>query len=138
MMITPYLTFNGDCEAAMTRYQQVLGGEIVAMLRFEGSPTCDTLPADFKSKIMHACLVIGDQMVMASDAPPPMYRAPQGLSVSLQFDDAEEGRRVFDALAEGGTVTMAYQETFWATGFGMLTDRYGTPWMVNCSRGDAA
>lgn len=134
MKITPYLTFDGDCEAAMTRYQAVLGGTIVAMLPFEGSPTCDNLPPDWKSKIMHACLVIGDQMLMASDAPPPMRQAPQGMSVSLQFDDAEEGRRIFDALAEGGTVTMPYQETFWALGFGMLTDRFGTPWMINCSR----
>jgi PhnB protein len=80
---------------------------------------------------MHSELHLGDKVIMGSDAPPQWYTAPGGFSVSLGFDEVEEGQRVFDALAEGGTVKMPLQETFWAKGFGMLIDRFGTPWIVN-------
>jgi PhnB protein len=69
---------------------------------------------------------------MASDAPPGRFSPQQGFSVSLSMKDPAEGERVFNALAEGGKITMPYQKTFWAAGFGMVTDRFGIPWMVNC------
>jgi PhnB protein len=71
---------------------------------------------------------------MASDAP-PQFKAPmQGFSVSLQFKDTKEAERVFKALSEDGTVKMPLEETFWAARFGMLVDKFGTPWMVNCDK----
>ena len=77
---------------------------------------------------------VGERVIMGSDAPPEWYTTPGGFSVSLGFDEVEEGRGVFEALAEGGTVKMGFQETFWAKGFGMVIDRFGTPWIVNCGR----
>jgi PhnB protein len=85
---------------------------------------------------MHARLVVGDKVLMGSDAPPDRYDAPKGFSVSLSVDDEVEAERIFHALAQDGTVQMQLQETFWAVRFGMLIDRFGIPWMVNCERPD--
>ena len=91
----------------------------------------ECLPADL-TKIMHARLVIGDDVLMMSDSPASMpYQGMKGFMLSLSYDDADEGRRIFAALADGGTVTMPIQSTFWAAAFGMLTDRFGIPWMVS-------
>ena len=77
---------------------------------------------------------IGDTVLMASDAPPDFFRPAQGFSVCLSVAEIAEAERVFHALAEGGTVKMPIAETFWAVRFGMLVDRFGTPWMVNCEK----
>jgi PhnB protein len=132
MHINPYLTFNGSCEEAFTRYHEILGGTIEAMMAFADTPACDHTPEDWRTKIMHARLKVGDQMLMGSDAPPDMREATKGMSVALQIDEPAEAERVFEALADGARITMALQETFWARKFGMLVDRYGIPWMVNC------
>jgi PhnB protein len=134
MRITPYLFFDGDCEEAFARYADVLGGEILAMMPHTGTPAEGEVPPEWRAKILHACMRIGDDLLMASDAPPGRQQVPQGFSVSLHPEDEAEAERVFAALSEGGTVTMPLAETFWARRFGMLTDRYGTPWMINCSR----
>jgi PhnB protein len=131
MKLNPYLTFNGNCREAMEFYRKVLGGQIVMMLTHEGTPAAEFTSPDFMDKIMHARLIIGDNVLMASDSPPQYATTPAGFSVSVVVDDAAEGKRIFDALAEGGNVKMPFEETFWATGFGMLIDRFGTPWMVN-------
>jgi len=132
MHINPYLTFNGTCEEAFTRYHDILGGEIEAMMTFGASPACDHTPEPWRNKIMHARLAVGGQMLMGSDAPPDMQEATKGMSVSLHIEEPAEAVRIFDALADGAKVTMAMQETFWAKKFGMLVDRFGIPWMVNC------
>jgi len=132
MQVNPYLFFNGNCEAAFKFYQQVLGGKIEAMITHEGTPAADHVPAEWRSKIMHARLVTDDQVLMASDAPPGHYQAPQGFSVSLNVSSAAEAERVFKALSEGGVVRMPLEKTFWAIRFGMCADRFGIPWMVNC------
>ena len=135
MQITPYLTFNGNCAEAFRFYEQTLGGHIDAMVPHRGTPAAEHVDADWQDKIMHASLSVGGAAaLMASDAPPPMFEQPQGFSVSLHYPDRAEGERVFNALAAGGTVRMPFQETFWASGFGMLVDRFGTPWMVNCDK----
>ncbi|MFZ1049614.1 MAG: VOC family protein, partial [Candidatus Sulfotelmatobacter sp.] len=87
-----------------------------------------------QKKILHARLLLGDRALMASDAPPGRYEKPQGFSVSLEIETPKESERVFHALSEKGTVVMPIQETFWAVRFGMLTDRFGIPWMINCSK----
>lgn len=133
MQLVNYLFFDGNCEEAFRYYQKHLGGKIEAMLPHEGSPAEEHVPAEWKKKIMHACLIIGDAMLMASDAPPGHSEKPQGFRVSIHIDDAEEGERIFNALADCGTVVMPYEETFWAKKFGMVNDRFGTPWMVNCA-----
>ena len=70
---------------------------------------------------------------MGSDVPPEHYSAPQGFGVTVAVPTTAEAERIFKALAEGGRVTMPFEATFWSPGFGMVTDRFGTPWMVNCA-----
>ena len=132
MNINPYLTFNGDCQTAFKFYEQTLGGKIEAMMPHAGTPAEQHTPPNWKDKILHARLVAKGQVLMGSDAPPDRYKKPQGLSVSLQLTDVPESERIFAALAEKGTVAMPLQQTFWAVRFGMLTDRFGIPWMINC------
>jgi len=134
MQLNPYLTFNGQCEAAFKFYEKVLGGKIEAMLTHEGSPMADQVPPEWRSKIMHTRLTVGDSLLMGSDAPPDRYEPMKGITVSLGIDDPGEAERVFHALSENGTVQMPIQKTFWAARFGMLVDRFGTPWMINCEQ----
>lgn len=136
--INPYLLFNGNCEEAFNFYAETLGGVIEAMMPHAGTEAANHVPAEWHAKILHARLRVGNQVLMASDAPPGQYQAPQGFSVSLQIDDPAEAERAFFALAEGGTVQMPFGETFWAHRFGMAVDRFGTPWMINCEKAPAA
>lgn len=137
MQVNPYLMFNGNCAEALKFYEEALGARIEFSMPFEGSPACDTVPAEWAQKILHATISIGDTKVMASDAPPGHYQAPQGISVSLSLQDAAKGEEVFNALSENGQVQMPYQPTFWAAGFGMCVDRFGIPWMVNVEQAGA-
>lgn len=132
MQLNPYLLFNGQCEEAFKFYAECLGGKIDGMMIHAGTPAEEHVPTEWRNKILHARLLIGDQALMASDAPPGRYNQPQGFSVSIQLKDRAEGERIFNALAQGGKVTMPFEQTFWAKGFGMCVDRFGIPWMVNC------
>ena len=134
MQINPYLLFNGQCEAAFKFYEQCLGGKIEAMMTHAGTPAEAHVPPEWRNKILHARLVVGDQILMASDAPPDRYALPNGFSVSIQLKDTAEGERIFNALAENGKVRMPFEKTFWAARFGMLVDRFGIPWMINCEQ----
>ena len=134
MQLSTYLLFNGQCEEAFRFYEKTLGGKIVAMLPYEGSPAADQVPAESRKQILHALMTIDGQSLMASDAPPLRYSEPKGFSVSLQMKDVKEAERIFHALAEDGRVGMPFQETFWAARFGMVVDRFGIPWMVNCEK----
>jgi PhnB protein len=134
MQLNPYLTFNGQCEAAFKFYERCLPGKIEMVLTFGNSPMADQVSAEWRNKIMHARLIVGDKVLMGSDAPPDRYEAPKGFSVSFSVDDPAEAERVFHALAEKGTVQMPIQETFWAVRFGTLVDRFGIPWMINCEK----
>ena len=132
MQLNPYLFFNGQCEAAFKFYEQTIGGKITAMMTHEGTPASEQVPADWRKKIMHACLNLGDQQLMASDVPAYDFEKPQGFYVSLQIKEPAEAERVFEALSRNGKVNLPIQKTFWAQRFGMLVDQFGTPWMVNC------
>jgi PhnB protein len=134
MQMNPYLTFDGRCEAAFKFYEKVFGGKIEAMIPHEGTPTAEHVPRDWRSKIMHARLALGDKVLMGSDAPPDRYEPMKGFSVTLGIDDPAEAERIFRALAENGTALMPIQQTFWAARFGMLVDKFGTPWMINCEQ----
>jgi PhnB protein len=134
MQLNPYLTFNGQCEEAFRFYEKVLGGKIEAMMPHEGSPMEQHVPPKWRSKIMHARLRLGDEVLMGSDAPPDRYQPMQGFSVTLGIQDPAEAERVFHALSERGTVQMPIEKTFWALRFGMLVDQFGTPWMINCEQ----
>ena len=131
MKISPYLIFNGQCEAAFKLYEKVLGGAVTFRQTHGESPMAAQVAPDWQGKIMHITLAVGDNVIMGSDAPPDHYQKPQGVQVSIGVNDAAEGDRIFKALAEGGSVSLPYQKTFWSPGFGMLVDQFGTPWMVN-------
>ena len=134
MLISPYLTFNGQCEAAFKFYEKCLGAKIQSMFPFEGSPMADQVGPAWGKMIMHARLAVGDELLMGSDALPERYEQPKGFSVSLGVSEPEDAERIFHALAEGGAVSMPIQQTFWSLRFGMLTDRFGIPWMISCNQ----
>jgi PhnB protein len=92
------------------------------------------MPPEMRDKVMHVSLEAKGATLMGSDAPPDRFKPAQGFAVSVNVDTADEAERIFAALSEGATVGMPIQETFWATRFGMLVDRFGTPWMVNCEK----
>lgn len=134
MELNPYLSFDGRCEAAFKFYEKALGGKIVAMISYADTPMKEQTPAELHKQIVHARLVVGDKVLMGGDAPPGRYEAAKGISVILGVDHPAEAERVFAALAAGGAVQMPIEETFWARRFGMLTDQFGVPWMVNCEK----
>ncbi len=103
------------------------------MQRFGESPMADNVDADWHDKVMHTSLHVGDIDLMGSDGMPGTFVTPQGYHVSVQLDEPEEAERVFAALAEGGEIKMPLEQSFWARRFGMLTDRFGISWMVNCN-----
>jgi PhnB protein len=139
MELSPYLLFNGQCEEAFKFYEQCLGGKIVMIQTHGESPMKDQVPPDWRDKIIHVRLTVGDQALMGSDAPPSHYAAPQGMSVSITVGAAADAERIFNALAENGKVNMPFQKTFWSSGFGMAVDRFGIPWMVSTAQaGEAA
>ncbi len=133
MKINPYLIFNGDCKAAFTFYAQCLQGTLEMMMTFGESPARDQMPASYHDLIIHTRLVVGDQALMGSDTTPDRpYHGISGCSVSLNVTSIAEAERIFTALADQGTIQMPLEATFWAARFGMLVDRFGVPWMVNC------
>jgi PhnB protein len=132
MELSTYLFFNGDCETAFNFYAQCMGGTIESMMKHEGSPAAKDVPPEWQSKILHARMRMGNQVLMGSDNPPEHYRRPEGFSVSLGIKAVADAERIFQALSEGGKVSMPLQQTFWAVRFGMLVDRFGVPWMINC------
>ena len=134
MQLNPYLSFDGKCEAAFRFYESVLGGKIAFMMRWSESPMAEQSDPATRNQIMHARLVIGDQVLMGSDGGGQCHQPMAGFSVTINVDDSAEAERIHNALSEGGEVRMPIQETFWAKRFGMLTDRFGTPWMINCEK----
>ncbi|WP_160108132.1 VOC family protein [Pseudomonas izuensis] len=136
MKINPYLIFNGDCKDAFTFYAESLKGQIEAMLTFGETPAGDHMPKDLQNLIIHTRLAVGDQAIMGSDTTPDRpTEEMNGCSISLNVDSIAEAERVFSALSAGGNVQMPLESTFWAARFGMLVDRFGVSWMVNCEKG---
>jgi PhnB protein len=134
MQINPYLAFNGKCKEAFAFYEKCLGGKIEQMMTNGQSPMAGQMPLDQHDRIMHARLVVGDQVLMGGDAPQQYFTQPQGFSVALNIKERAEAERIFNAMSEGGTVQMPFQKTFWSAGFGMFIDQFGIPWMVNCEQ----
>lgn len=134
MRVTPYLSFDGQCQAALRFYARCLGGTIVYSTTYGESPTAAEVPPEWAPRIYHATLSVGTQTLGAADAPPGSYRMPQGFSLMIEIDEPGEADRLFSALSEGGKVQMPIQETHWATRFGVLTDQFGTPWIINCGK----
>ncbi|AOY00496.1 VOC family protein [Jeongeupia sp. USM3] len=140
MQVQAYLFYNGNCEEALAFYQKAIGAEVGFLMRYGEAPPeaqCGGTEsaAAWKDKIMHCNFTVGETQLMASDGMPDSPpTAMSGCALSIAVDGVEKGRQLFDALADGGSVQMPYQPTFWAKGFGMLTDRFGIGWMINCEQ----
>jgi len=130
MAFHPYLFFSGTCRQAFTRYQEIFGGELV-LLPMSDMPSDDPPPAEQADLIMHAALSFEGHLLMGSDDPTGDGGPMRGMAVNYTVPAVAEATRVFDALADGGEVTMPLSETFWSPMFGMCIDRFGTPWMVD-------
>jgi PhnB protein len=133
LQVTPYLSFNGQCEEAFKFYEKHLGGKITFMMTYGDAPGHESIPPEWAKRIMHVTLALGDRLLQGADAPGE-YEKPQGFSISLGMSDAAEAERIFKALEEKGVVGMPLQETFWALRFGVVTDQFGTPWLINCEK----
>ena len=128
-MMTPYLAFAGTCEEALNEYAAIFGGTIENLNRYEGSPMESRVPPEFKTKIMHASLSSPLGTLMAADNSAPL---PEGSRVSISITpSANDGERVFNALAAGGKVGMPLEDVFWGGKFGMVTDRFGIDWLIS-------
>jgi len=129
--VETYLTFDGNAAEAMRFYERTLGGKLEALMTFGEAPGGQA-PPGAENRVMHARLLIGEHAIMASDGMPGHpYGGMHGFALSLSYPAASESKQAFEALAAGGKVTMPFQKTFFSQGFGMLVDRFGTPWMVN-------
>jgi PhnB protein len=137
MHVQPYLDFEGRCEEALEFYRKALGAEVVMLMRFKESPDPGMASAGTPDKILHAAFRIGDTTVLASDGRCQGTAHFQGISLSITVRDDREAERVFSPLAEGGQVQMPLGKTFFASRFGMATDRFGVSWMVIAPSGNA-
>jgi PhnB protein len=123
--------FNGQCRVAFERYHQLLGGEL-SMLTFGESPMATEIEPRWHDRIVHVTLQTGNFDLAGADVLPQDYAAPQGFSILLTFEDLAKAEQVFGELAIDGEIKLPFQQTFWSSGFGVLTDRFGIPWEVSC------
>lgn len=131
MPLHPYLFFSGTCREAMTRYHEVFGGHL-EMMDMTSAPEGETMPGTTPDMIMHAALVFEDgTLLMASDDPSGDGSGAKGVSISIALTDEGDARRIFEALADGGTIDMPLEATFWSPLFGSCVDRFGVSWMVD-------
>ncbi len=129
----PYLSFDGNCAEAMRFYERALGGKLEAVMTHRDTPYAAQMPPDQLDRVMHAYLALpdGGSLYAGDCMPGSPYTGINGVMVAITYDTVAEAERVFAALADGGKVTMPLGPTFWAKAFGMLVDRYGTPWGIN-------
>jgi PhnB protein len=132
MQITPYLSFKGQCEEAFTFYARCLGGQLGSLFRYAGSPMADHVPHDWQDKVMHGSVTVGTLELMGGDVAPESYEPSKGFTLSIQMTNVADAERIFRELADGGRVVLPIEKTFWAARFGMLVDRFGIPWQINC------
>lgn len=133
MTLTPYLHFSGNCEEAFQFYKKALSGKITYIGYYGDSPMADHFGPDFAKKVMHITLEFGGQLLHGCDAPSDMQGKMQGITLCVEDSDLVASEKLFQSIAEGGNITMPFQKTFWSAGFGMLNDKFGVPWMVNCA-----
>ena len=137
MQIVSYLFFKDNAAEAFDFYARCLGGKIEMKVTMGEMPGTNDLPAEARELVAHVRLAVGDAALMGSDwcgPTPEPYPGIHGNAVSISVAKPDEAERLFEALSEGGNVTMPIAETSWALRFGMLTGRYGAKWMINCVR----
>ena len=131
MSVHPYLFFSGDCAEAFTRYQEVFGGDLQIMTHADLPEGAEPMPGAERHHVMHASLTFGDGLLMGSDDPTGDGGPKVGVAVAYTAPDEQVAKQTFEALADGGEITMPFAATFWSRGFGACNDRFGVPWMVD-------
>ena len=132
MKVQAYISYRGRCEEALEFYKRSIGAEVIGLMRWKESLDATMkAPPGFEEKVMNASFRVGDTLMMADDSPGEAPAEYKGMTLAIEVADDVEAQRVFTALVEGGKVTMALAKTFWTSSFGMLTDKFGVPWMVN-------
>ena len=132
MDLHSYVSFKGDCEAAFRFYQESLGATAGLIFRYADSPMADVVPQGWGNKVMHGSVKIGQHLLEGADVPPDRYEEPKGFSLSLNVASPAEADDLFVRLSAGGRVLYPIAKTFWSERFGMVVDRFGIPWMINC------
>jgi PhnB protein len=130
MQVQPYLFFDGRCHEALEFYKKVLGAKVDMLMRFKDAPDQSMISPGSHDKVMHAAVHLGDTQVLMSDGRCLGKPNFQGFALTITAPDAAEGERHFNALAEGGQVQMPLAETFFASRFGMVADKFGVGWMI--------
>lgn len=127
-----YVNYPGHCEEALRFYEQHIGGKFISIMRHNELPPNPAIPEGWKNAVLHARMEIGNTLLMAADIPDaePMRRA----YLTLRFDTIAEAERIYHLLSEGGEIFMKMEETFYASRFAMLRDRFGTSWMLLCEK----
>ena len=133
MQVQPYLFFDGRCEEAIEFYRKAIGAEVQMLMRFKDCPEpppSGTFAPGTENKVMHSALRIGSATVMASDGQCAGKPSFQGFGLTLDAANDAEAKRLFDALGDGGKVQMPLGKTFFASSFGMVSDKFGVMWMI--------
>jgi PhnB protein len=132
--LNPYINLNGTAAQAIELYKSALGANVENVMHFSDGPMSEKMPEASRNLIMHACLRIGPNNLMMSDAMPGQPAPGAGnVEIMLDFTDVPAMTTAFDALAAGGTVVMAPEDMFWGAKFGVLTDKFGVKWMFHCN-----
>ena len=128
--VSPYIAFKGNCRDAIAFYKGALDAEVLFTQTMGESPMSDMGPAD---NIMHCTIKVGGSTIMMCDDPRPDAAAAGGnISLAIGLNDPEQAKQIFANLAKDGSVVMPLEKTYWAEAFGMVTDKFGIKWMVNC------
>jgi PhnB protein len=135
MRVSPHLCFDGQCREAIQLYQRTLGGAIQTMLTYGESPMASSTDVRWHDRIVHATLVLDEVELTGVDMIPGSYQRPQGFFVTLTVEGVARAKKIFKALSRGGAIHFPFEKTFWSPGFGVLTDRFGIPWEINCDEG---
>jgi len=137
MKLNSFVYFDGNCEEAMKTYAGILGGEVVATMRYEDMPGEQSYPPGMDKKVAFSRLVADEAVLMGSDCQGP-YMPMQGVCIAINVAEPEKAESAYNALLEGGSTIMPISETFWAHKFGLVADRFGVQWMINCEKSDWA
>jgi PhnB protein len=130
VQLQTYLNYGGNCEEAFRFYESHLGGRITMLMRHGEQPNPQSVPADWKNAVLHARISLGGTELLGADIPRDRFQPIRSAYLSLTLDSDGEADRVFGLLSDGGEVFMPMQETFFASRFAMLRDRFGTSWML--------
>ena len=132
MRIDFHINFSGNCREAFLFYRAIFGGDIDLLTYGESQSDID-IPEEWNEKIIHGSFKLNNLEIAGADVLPEQYKAPQGFHLLLQLKDESESKRIFHALSKGGSITMPLQPTFWSPYYGIVVDKFGISWEINCA-----